>query len=750
MFKYCRLIKEKKYMSKEIIQLNTTQRKAVEHENGQLIILAGPGSGKTRVITSKIAHLILNKNLHPRQILAATFTKKAATEMKERIEVLINQQTNELNIGTFHSICALLLRKYGNAIGIKRSFTIYDGDDQRALMRMIINDMNLNSQMFNPNKILNRISKNKNDKLTYNYAESNQGTSYERRIYEIAHSYQQHLQGSNALDFDDLLIYTYQLLLNNPESREQISQQFKHVLIDEFQDTNTLQYEISKLLASAHNNITIVGDPDQSIYSWRSANIANITKFQEDFPKHELILLEQNYRSTKSILEVANNVIATSNERIQKEIWTENITGDPVELNHFNNGDDEGNYIANTIKDLLRSQQNTSQDIAVMYRTNAQSRIIEEALLLQNIKYRIVGGLRFYERKEIKDLLAYLRIITNPNDTIAFTRIINTPTRGIGKETLTRLLLLADSAKEPVIDTIRQLIDANSAESIAKQEPEWKLRSATLQGLHEFLYIYDEINETIKKQSIESTLSQIMQLTKYEKTVINKDAKTAEQQHAKRENINELLSIANQYDEANADNPVTEFLHDLSLIADVADVVEDTENAVTLTTLHSAKGLEFPIVFLPGVEEGLLPHVMSLDTLEEIEEERRILYVGITRAKNKLYISTARSRYISGSPRSSKPSRFLSFLENEDSTTHIVDSTSQSRENFIQERKSLIYRKQLAPYAEGMKVRHDSFGDGLIVSIEARGDDQELTVAFKEQGIKKILASHAPMEQRES
>ena len=736
-------------MSKEIIQLNATQRKAVEHENGQLIILAGPGSGKTRVITSKIAHLILNKSIHPRQILAATFTKKAATEMKERIEALINQQADDLHIGTFHSICALLLRKYGDAIGIERSFTIYDGDDQRALMRMIINDMNLNSQIFNPNKILNRISKNKNDKLTFNYAESNQGTSYERRIYEIAHSYQQHLQGSNALDFDDLLIYTYQLLISDASTRELIAKQFQHVLIDEFQDTNTLQYEISKLLASIHNNITIVGDPDQSIYSWRSANIGNINKFQEDFPKHQLILLEQNYRSTKSILEVANNVIATSNDRIQKDIWTDNATGDPVELNHFNNGDDEGNFIASTIKELLSSQENTSQDIAVMYRTNAQSRIIEEALLLQNIKYRIVGGLRFYERKEIKDLLAYLRIMQNPHDTIAFTRIINTPTRGIGKESLTRLLMLADSANKSAIDIIRQLIDTNSLESIAKKEPEWKLRSAMLQGLNDFMYIYDEIKEIIKSQSIASTLSQIMQLTKYEKTVISKDAKTTEQQHAKRENINELLSIASQYDEANADDPITEFLHDLSLIADVADVVEDTENAVTLTTLHSAKGLEFPIVFLPGVEEGLLPHVMSLDTPAEIEEERRILYVGITRAKNKLYISTARSRYISGSPRSSKPSRFLSFLDSKDATTHVIDNASRNRDNFIQERKSLIYRKQLAPYVEGMKVRHDSFGDGLIVSIESRGDDQQLTVAFKEQGIKKILASHAPMEQRE-
>lgn len=737
-------------MSKEIIQLNTTQREAVEHENGQLIILAGPGSGKTRVITSKIAHLILNKKLHPRQILAATFTKKAATEMKERIEALINQQAVDLNIGTFHSICALLLRKFGNAIGVERSFTIYDGDDQRALMRMIINDMNLNSQIFNPNKILNKISKNKNEKLTFQYPDSDQSTSYERRIYEIAESYQQHLRVSNALDFDDLLIYTHQLLSNDEVSRNQISKQFHHVLIDEFQDTNTLQYQISKLLASVHNNITIVGDPDQSIYSWRSANIENIVKFQDDFPKHRLILLEQNYRSTKSILEVASNVIQTSDARIQKDIWTDNVTGEPVELNHFNNGDDEGNFIASTIKETLSSQNNAPQDIAVMYRTNAQSRIIEEALLLQNIKYRIVGGLRFYERKEIKDILAYLRIIQNPNDTIAFTRIINTPTRGIGKETLAKLLLLTDSDNKSIIEMIRELIHDNSMNSETKDKPEWKLRPVILQGLNDFLYIYDEIEASTKKQSIESTLSQIIQLTKYEKTVINKDAKTTEQQHAKRENINELLSIASQYDEANADDPVTEFLHDLSLIADVADVVEDTENAVTLTTLHSAKGLEFPIVFLPGVEEGLLPHVMSLDTPEEIEEERRILYVGITRAKDKLYISTARSRYISGSPRSSKPSRFLSFLESEDATTNIIDSTSRSRENFIQERKSLIYRKQLAPYVEGMKVRHDSFGDGLIVSIEERGDDQELTVAFKEQGIKKILASHAPMEQRES
>ena len=737
-------------MPKEIIQLNTTQREAVEHENGQLIILAGPGSGKTRVITSKIAHLILNKNLHPRQILAATFTKKAATEMKERIKTLINQQAVDLNIGTFHSICALLLRKYGSAIGVERSFTIYDGDDQRALMRMIINDMNLNSQIFNPNKILNKISKNKNEKLTFQYPDSDRSTSYERRIYEIAESYQQHLRASHALDFDDLLIYTHQLLSNDEVSRNQISKQFHHVLIDEFQDTNTLQYQISKLLASVHNNITIVGDPDQSIYSWRSANIENIVKFQDDFPKHRLILLEQNYRSTKSILEVASNVIQTSDARIQKDIWTDNVTGEPVELNHFNNGDDEGNFIASAIKETLSSQNNAPQDIAVMYRTNAQSRIIEEALLLQNIKYRIVGGLRFYERKEIKDILAYLRIIQNPNDTIAFTRIINTPTRGIGKETLAKLLLLTDSDNKSIIEMIRELIHDNSMNSETQDKPERKLRPATLQGLNDFLYIYDEIEASTKKQSIESTLSQIIQLTKYEKTVINKDAKTTEQQHAKRENINELLSIASQYDEANADDPVTEFLHDLSLIADVADVVEDTENAVTLTTLHSAKGLEFPIVFLPGVEEGLLPHVMSLDTPEEIEEERRILYVGITRAKDKLYISTARSRYISGSPRSSKPSRFLSFLESEDATTNIIDSTSRSRENFIQERKSLIYRKQLAPYVEGMKVRHDSFGDGLIVSIEKRGDDQELTVAFKDQGIKKILASHAPMEQRES
>ena len=731
-------------MSNEIIQLNASQDKAVKHENGQLIILAGPGSGKTRVIASKIAYLMIDKKIHPSKIFAATFTKKAANEMQNRVTQLVQKKPIGLNIGTFHSLCALLLRRHGSFINIDRNFTIYDSDDQRSLIKIIINEQNLNTQIYNPYKILNKISKNKNHNLVNDFIEEFQPSAYERKINEITHTYQSYLKKNNALDFDDLLIYTYQLLSHSEDVRKEICKQFEHVLIDEFQDTNTLQYEISKLLAAVHMNITVVGDPDQSIYSWRSAKIENINNFQRDYPQHKLVLLEQNYRSTKSILEVANNIIQPSPERIQKEIWTENKIGEPVSMHHFDQGEDEGEFIANTIKEETASKEISSKDIAVMYRTNAQSRIIEEALIVANIKYRIVGGLRFYERKEIKDLLAYLRIIQNENDTVAFIRIVNTPTRGIGKESLAKILLLAEQTGDTVIETIRKNIDENLDKG--KNEPSWKIRATTLEGLVNFLFIYDELFANVKNDSISSLLNLIMKLTHYQSAVINKDAQTIEQQNAKKENINELLNIAQEYDEKNSDSPLTEFLHDLSLVADVADVIEDSDDVVTLTTLHSAKGLEFPIVFLPGVEEGLLPHVMALDTEAEIEEERRILYVGITRAKNKLYISTARNRFIAGSPRSAKPSRFLKILSDDTATTRATSAPSRNRNDFIAERKNLIFRKQQTDYTEGMKVQHDIFGTGLIVSIESRSEDQQLTIAFKEKGIKKILASHAPME----
>ena len=733
-------------MSIENFNLNLAQQEAVEYEDGQLMILAGPGSGKTRVIANKITHLIQNKNIHPSNIFAATFTKKAANEMQERVEVLIQKKRSGLNIGTFHSLCALILRKYGKHININNNFTIYDGDDQRSLIKTILTEENLNTQIYNPYKIINKISKNKNKKLTNQLIEEFQPSAYERKINEIAYKYQNSLTKNNALDFDDLLIYCYQLLLSSENIRKDISSKYHHVLIDEFQDTNLLQYEISKLLASVHNNITVVGDPDQSIYSWRSAQIENLTKFQNDYPLHKLVLLEQNYRSTKSILEVASNIIQNSTDRIQREIWTNNKIGEAVEFQNFEQGEDEGDYIVKTIIDYTKSEGAEPKDIAIMYRTNAQSRIIEEALLVKNIQYKIVGGLRFYERKEIKDILAYLRILQNKNDSVAFTRIINTPTRGIGKESLSRLIKYADESNHLLIEEIRLQITNNTAENLSKEEPLWKIRTKTLNGLKEFLNIYDALQQSVSEQSIAQTIESVMKLTNYKNTVLNQDAMTIEQQNSKIENINELINIAQEYDTKGSDEPLVEFLHDLSLVADISDVKEEETNAITLTTLHSAKGLEFPIVFLPGVEEGLLPHMMSLDSKEDIEEERRILYVGVTRAKIKLYISSAKNRFIAGSSRSSKPSRFLDpFTETMKSSTSMSHKDNYHK-NFIAERKKILIQKREEHFISGMKVNHNIFGAGIIISIEERSDDQQLTIAFKEKGLKKLLASHAPLE----
>jgi DNA helicase-2/ATP-dependent DNA helicase PcrA len=733
-------------MSIENFDLNLAQQEAVEYEGGQLMILAGPGSGKTRVIANKITHLIQNKNIHPSNIFAATFTKKAANEMQERVEVLIQKKRSGLNIGTFHSLCALILRKYGKHININNNFTIYDGDDQRSLIKTILIEENLNTQIYNPYKIINKISKNKNKKLTNQLIEEFQPSAYERKINEIAYKYQNSLTKNNALDFDDLLIYCYQLLLSSENIRKDISSKYHHVLIDEFQDTNLLQYEISKLLSSVHKNITVVGDPDQSIYSWRSAQIENLTKFQNDHPLHKLVLLEQNYRSTKSILEVASNIIQNSTDRIQREIWTNNKIGDAVEFQNFEQGEDEGDYIAKTIIDYAKSQKAEPKDIAIMYRTNAQSRIIEEALLVKNIQYKIVGGLRFYERKEIKDILAYLRILQNKNDSVAFTRIINTPTRGIGKESLSRLIKYADESNHLLIEEIRLQITNNTAENLTKKEPLWKIRTKTLNGLKEFLNIYDALQQSVSEQSIAQTIESVMKLTNYKNTVLNQDAMTIEQQNSKIENINELISIAQEYDTKGSDEPLVEFLHDLSLVADVSDVKEEETNAITLTTLHSAKGLEFPIVFLPGVEEGLLPHMMSLDSKDDIEEERRILYVGVTRAKIKLYISSAKNRFIAGSSRSAKPSRFLDPFTKTMKSSPSMSHKDNYHKNFIAERKKILIQKREEHFISGMKVNHNIFGAGIIISIEERSDDQQLTIAFKEKGLKKLLASHAPLE----
>ncbi len=710
------------------------------------MILAGPGSGKTRVIAHRIAFLVQEQRVHPWRILAVTFTNKAAREMRERVEGLLGPEAHDLSMGTFHSVCARILRRDGEAIGLPRDFAIYDTDDQAALVRTIEAELQVDPKRFPPRAVLSAISSAKNERRDAATFQRQADHYFEEIVGRVFEKYEAALKRSGAVDFDDLLGRTLDLFETQPQVLQKYADRYLHVLIDEFQDTNLVQYELSRLLSSVHRNLTVVGDPDQSIYSWRAADIRNLLDFERDFPDATVVLLEQNYRSTGNILRSAHAVIERADGRPEKHLWTENPDGDPVVEYEADYGEEEGLFIASEIRRLSRQFDYEASDFAVMYRTNAQSRAVEEAFISSGIRYRIVGGTRFYDRREIRDLIAYLRLVHNEADTVAFERIVNVPTRGLGAKTVGEVLAAAVELGLSPIAVAHRAASGDPSPGVPQ------LASRARGALIEFIQMYDRLAALRDSTTVAEMLDRVLDETNYRQYLKKNDGEQAE---VRWENVQELRSVAAEYGEAERDASLASFLEEVALVSDIDDPSADQPDAVTLITLHAAKGLEYPVVFMAGMEEGLLPHLRALDDPSQMEEERRVCYVGMTRAKERLYLTRARRRFMYGNVRANPPSRFLGDLP-EDAVTAPLGTTRPRGESLTSSglRAAAAARRDEVDDTEpmfgpGERVRHNSFGVGVVVACAVVPGDQQVTVAFPDKGVKKLMQSFARLERVE-
>jgi len=709
------------------------------------MILAGPGSGKTRVIAHRIAYLVRDRKIHPWRILAVTFTNKAAREMRERVEGLLGPEANDLTMGTFHSICARILRREGEAIGLPRDFAIYDTDDQASLVRSIEAELSIDQKRFKPRAVLSAISSAKNERKDSAAFHRQADNYFEEIVGRIFERYEEALRRAGAVDFDDLLGRTLELFENHPAIQQKYADRYLHVLIDEFQDTNLVQFELSRQLSNIHRNLTVVGDPDQSIYSWRAADIRNLLDFERTFPDAQTVLLEQNYRSTGHILKSAHSVIAKAEGRPEKSLWTENNEGDQVVEYEADYGEEEGNFIASEIRRLMRQHDYQPADFAVMYRTNAQSRGIEEAFISSGVRYRIVGGTRFYDRREIRDLIAYLRLVHNEYDTVAFERIVNVPTRGIGAKTVGELLAAAVDLGISPIAIAHRTASGDSAPGVPQ------LASRARGALIAFIQMYDRLAAERETTSIAGLLDRVLAETDYRQHL--RKSESEEQADVRWENVQELRSVAAEYAEVEREGSLASFLEEIALVSDIDDPSADTPDAVTLITLHAAKGLEFPVVFMAGMEEGLLPHLRALDDPSQMEEERRVCYVGMTRAKERLYLTRARRRFMYGNIRANPSSRFLRDLPDDSVTAPLGSSRRGAGDSLTlsglraaaDARREEVDDKE-PMFSPGDRVRHNSFGIGVVVACAIVPGDQQVTVAFPEKGVKKLMQSFAHLE----
>lgn len=723
-----------------INQLNDRQREAVLHGEGPLLILAGAGSGKTRVLTYRIAYLIKERGVFPGNILAITFTNKAANEMKERIDHLLDGNIEDLWIGTFHSVCVRILRKFIDKIGYSRSFSIYDRDDQITLLKECIKELNLNKDIYKESAILSLISSLKDKQIDPDtYTNQHYNEFYNRNVGEIYALYEKRLKANNALDFDDLIVKTVKLFKSDPEVLDYYQRKFKYIFVDEFQDTNKIQYELVKLLSDRYRNICVVGDPDQSIYRWRGADITNILNFEKDFEDGCTILLEQNYRSTQNILTVANHVIKNNLSRKEKNLWTNNEEGQRVAVECLLDEREEANYVVNKIEKLL-GEGYKPKDFAILYRTNAQSRTFEEILVKRNIPYKIVGGLRFYDRKEIKDILAYLRLIQNSADDLSLKRIANVPKRGIGNATIEKVEAYAGQVGESMYKVLLEIDEIPNLSTRAKS------------NLRFFVNMINQFMVMSKEMGIKDFIEEVINGVGYIKE-LEQDSSIEGQ--TRLDNIREFLSVAVDFEVNNPDGTLEDFLANISLLSDV-DKTEDVDNAVTLLTVHSAKGLEFPVVFMVGMEEGLFPISRALEDEEELEEERRLCYVAITRAERLLFITYAKLRTIYGNINYTLPSRFLDEIPKE----YVISSADEGRKpslnktrllqvfDYTKEKKSSVSPRaaENKDVAVGDKVSHDKWGIGTIVQVKERDKDKELVIAFDKIGLKRLLLSIAPIK----
>lgn len=751
--------------------LNDKQKEAVLATEGPCLVIAGAGSGKTKVLTHKIAYLISEKNVKPYNILAITFTNKAASEMKQRVEKIVGDVAQEMWMETFHSICVRILRRFIDRIGFDTSFLIFDTSDQKTVVKECLKALNIDDKTFSDRSVLSEISNAKNEMLTPKaYQAKYSGEFRKEKIGQVYELYQKRLRENNAIDFDDIINYTIDILSENPDVLQYYTEKFKYVLVDEYQDTNKAQFTLVTILASRYGNITVVGDNDQGIYSFRGADISNILNFEKDFPGTKIIKLEQNYRCTGNILKAANAVIKHNENKYEKKLWTENEDGSLPCLYQAEDEYDEANYVVKQIEHLKTEEYLKPKDFVILYRMNAQSRAIEDILRRENIPYKIVGGLKFYERKEIKDTIAYLRLIHNTSDNLSLKRIINEPKRGIGKTSLDKIQEISDRTGTSMYEIIKHAeeFDLNRVKANAE----------------EFINLIEELRLKKQELSISELLKEVLNKSGYTRALELENTVEAE---TRMQNLEEFLTVAIEFEEESADNTLPEFLESITLSSDV-DEMQDEDNTVTLMTLHSAKGLEFPVVFLVGMEEGIFPGYKSIGEPKELEEERRLFYVGITRAKQFLHLTCAKHRTIFGSTSYNAVSRFIKEIPdnlldgvvNNDQeekfndmsynweygktsagkvTTYKFDeakneikqkSTYQFRtaESFL----SSLSQKQansgvdITKYKEGMRIYHKKFGEGIIQKIEAEGDDYKLDIQFDKSGHKRLMAKFANLE----
>ena len=754
--------------------MNDRQAEAVQTTEGPLLIMAGAGSGKTRVLTHRIAYLIDEKMVNPWNILAITFTNKAAREMRERAEKL-KTEAQDCLIATFHSMCVRILRREADHIGYNRNFTIVDPGEQRTLMKRILKNLNLDPKKWNERAILGTISNAKNDLIDEVAYANLAGDMYTEIVAKCYTAYQKELRQSEAMDFDDLIMLTLRLFDQNPDVLTYYQQRYQYIHVDEYQDTNHAQYQLVKLLASRFKNICVVGDADQSIYGWRGADMQNILDFEKDYPEAKVVLLEENYRSTKTILQAANEVIRNNRNRRPKNLWTQNEDGEEIVYYRANDEQDEALFVARTIDQLSREGY-SHKDFAVLYRTNAQSRTVEEALLKANIPYTMVGGTKFYSRKEIRDVISYLNLIANPSDNISYERVVNEPKRGVGPGTVEKIRDFASSQEISLLDASANILLS-------------PVKGKAAQAVYDFANMLLDLRERLDDFTVTELVEAVLEKTGYATALV---AQATLESQARIENIEEFLSVTKNFDES-PDNPADEsgldklsrFLNDLALIADTDD--GDTESSeVTLMTLHAAKGLEFPVVFLVGMEENVFPLSRASEDEDELEEERRLAYVGITRAEKILYLTNANSRMLYGKTNYNQPTRFLreissalldyQGLARPENSPYKVSYTNSDTRKFgqgmslaqaMQERKrqaapssistgSLPFGKssQSQPskpevaWAIGDIAHHKKWGDGTVLAVSGSGNSQELKINFPEVGLKKVLASIAPIEKK--
>lgn len=741
--------------------LNKPQKEAVFHTEGPLLILAGAGSGKTRVLTHRIAYLIEEKGVNPWNILAITFTNKAAEEMRQRVDSLVGIGAESIWVSTFHSMCVRILRRYIDRLGYDNRFTIYDTDDQKTLMKEVCRKTDIDTKRFKERMLLSVISSAKNEMILPEEFELNAGGDFvQLKIAKVYKEYEAQMRANNALDFDDLLVKTVQLLETQPDVRENYQERFRYIMVDEYQDTNTVQFRLVSLLAGKYRNLCVVGDDDQSIYKFRGANIRNILDFEKEFSDAKVIKLEQNYRSVGNVLEVANSVIRNNKGRKEKTLWTDNEKGEKIRLRQFDTAYDEAQFIAEDIKDEMAQGANYS-DHAVLYRTNAQSRLLEEKFVAMNIPYKIVGGINFYSRREIKDVLSYLKTIDNGKDDLAVRRIINVPKRGIGLTTINRI---QESAAARGIG----FYDALSAPDLIPGIG----RSAS--KLDSFAALIEYFKGRSEESGVTDLLTEVIEKTGYTESL---EADDPEELEARVQNIDELVSKAAVYEESCSDRgerpTLSGFLEEVALVADIDSVAEDRDYVI-LMTLHSAKGLEFPHVYLAGMEDGLFPSYMSIsgDDPEELEEERRLCYVGVTRAEEKLTLTCARMRLVRGERQYNSMSRFIKempsalidtgkreggFSQNVslgEKRTYSSEVSGYKRSAYaqkpafaaIQKGSGLMAKKSEGlSYGVGDRVRHVKFGDGTVTEIKEGGRDYEVTVQFDTAGVRKMFALFAKL-----